>query len=591
MSLNRLFWLISMLLILLFLTLAGRIVDSEWAAYQRSTQSIPAIKNLQLALLVEEKLAAERGLTDALLRHARRNAAEVRARLEHARVAGDHSLAELRRAMQAKAVLELAPVAANIKATEDALVATRELVDFLAAQKNAQRDPKVVGATVEMMAATVDAFSPAITALSGVAIQADPLLHDGVDSAQLISSLRNFAGQMLSVLVGPVIAQRPLTPQEIYAFAKLSGQIDQLYAVIELQLRAYRRHPSFENALNKIRNHYFGEGLDILNDVFAIGRESGNYDLSKADIVAWYMPRMAAIPQLRDLIVTEMLREAEFRNKRAGYLMLATLGLCIAALGIFVMLIRVIRTRVLRPILDATDLFISLADDRLATAIPTPRHNDEIGDMMRAIHVLKTHSQDKIFLEKEREEMIARLQILSDTDFLTGLLNRRAFFAQGEQPFGIAQRYQRQLILILMDVDHFKTINDQHGHLAGDRVLCAVAELCRRFRRKVDLLARYGGEEFLLLLPEIGLPQGLAVAEKLRSAIAAHHFQLNDDTVVKVTASFGVVAFDHDKNLESLIERADCALYKAKNGGRNMIVSFSPAPDKASCSSFSERLV
>lgn len=573
MSLNRLFWLISILLMLLFLTLIGRIVSSEWSAYQRSTKSILAIKNFQLALLAVEKLAAERGPTNTLLRQESGDAQETFARLEQARAKTDQSLTTLLQTLQVQTASTLAPVIAHVISAEQALATARKEVDFLLAQPKLQRHPDAVGAAVEQMTQVVGVFAPVISALSDIATQANPQLHDGLNSARMTSSLRNIAGQTGAIFSAPVIAQRPMTAAEIYAFATLSGQIDQLYSVIELQLRVYRDNLAFKRALDTVRDYYFGGGLGFLNELLVIGRSSGDYGMSTAEVFSHYVPRMAAIPYLRDLILEEMLSHAEYQNRQATYFLLAVSGLAAVAFGIFVLLMRVIRLRVLRPILDATDLFVSLADERLGTAIPTPQHDDEIGAMMRAIHVLKARSLDKIRLEKQREEMIAQLQALSDTDFLTGMLNRRAFFAQGEKQFCIAQRYRRQLTLILMDVDHFKAVNDQHGHQAGDQVLRVVADLCRQYRRKVDLLARYGGEEFLLLLPEIDLSQGLAVAEKLRSSIDACHFQLDDGEVVNVTASFGVVAFDCDENLESLIERADQALYQAKNGGRNTVVA------------------
>lgn len=578
MQLNRLFGLISLLLMLLFLALAGRIVDSEWIAYQRSTESIPAIRNLHLALLAEEKLIIERGASNLLLQQDLPDDAVVRARLAPVRTASDQSLRSLRQAVQGQGSPWLTPVLSNVLLTEQALAAMRQDLDLLATRPNAQRDPAAVVAATGMIMSTPDLFAPTIAALSSIAVQSDQQFHDGVDSAQLASTLRSVAGQMVSTLTAAVVARRPLTAQEMYNFAKLSGRADQLYAVIELQLRSYGQKPDLTAALQSIRDHSLGEGLDFLTGLFVTGHDSGDYGLSPDEMIASYVPRMAAIPRLRDLIITDMIREAEQRNLRARYLLMATVGLALLALAIFVLLLRVIRRRVLRPILEATDLFVALANERLTTAIPTPRYDDEIGDMMRAIHVLKAHSQERIYLEKEREEMIVQLQATSETDFLTGMLNRRAFFAQGGQQFGIAQRYRRQLTLILIDVDHFKAVNDQHGHQAGDLVLCKVAELSGRYRRKVDLLARYGGEEFLLMLPEIDLEQGRAVAEKLRGEIEACRFQLDEEVSIRITASFGVVVFDGDDTLENLIVRADQALYRAKDGGRNMVVALPREP-------------
>ena len=560
------------MLMALFLTLIGKIVDSEWAVYQRSKESLPAIKNFSLALQVEEKLSAERGPNNILLGQRLDDSADARIKLQQARAATNQSLSSLLQAMRAQSDPSFDPIIANIKATKLNLALARKQVDLLAAKKKSERDADAVSVSVEMMVATVDIFSSTIGSLSNRVIRADPQFHDGVESAQLSSRLRDIAGQLGSTFTAPVIARRPLTPQEIYAFASLIGKADQLFSVIDLELRSYYMNPAFKVALDNIRTHYFGEGVDFLNGLFAAGRTSGNYGLSSGDVASRYVPMMTSIPQLRQLIVAELLEEAESRNRRARYFLLTTVGLGFIAVGVFVMLIRLIRQRVLRPILDATDLFVSFANERFAVAIPEHRYEDEIGDMLRAVRVLKAHSLDKIRLEREREEQIIRLRASSDTDFLTGLLNRRAFFAQGEQQLGIARRYQRKMVAILMDVDHFKAVNDVHGHQAGDLVLCNVAELCRHERRKVDLVSRYGGEEFLLLLPEIDLSQGIAVAEKLRAAIDAHLFQLDDGVVLKITASFGVVDLEDDDNLESLIARADQQLYAAKNAGRNRVM-------------------
>jgi len=124
----------------------------------------------------------------------------------------------------------------------------------------------------------------------------------------------------------------------------------------------------------------------------------------------------------------------------------------------------------------------------------------------------------------------------------------------------------------LLDIDYFKQINDAHGHIAGDEVLRGVVKLVGRLLRKVDIFARYGGEEFILLLPEADLEQGIAVAEKLRLALAAQTVDLGDGQLIQVTASFGVAALAGDETSRSLISLADEALYDAKHRGRNCVV-------------------
>jgi diguanylate cyclase (GGDEF)-like protein len=155
------------------------------------------------------------------------------------------------------------------------------------------------------------------------------------------------------------------------------------------------------------------------------------------------------------------------------------------------------------------------------------------------------------------------------TDVLTGLSNRRALVATLRRELAEAARYQRPCALILLDLDHFKQLNDNHGHECGDRVLVAVADTLRRTLRTADAVGRWGGEEFLALLPDTDGNEALRVAEKLRAAIAACQVP---GSAVAVTASFGVAGGGpHTVSVDALVQAADRALYEAKAKGRNAV--------------------
>lgn len=163
-----------------------------------------------------------------------------------------------------------------------------------------------------------------------------------------------------------------------------------------------------------------------------------------------------------------------------------------------------------------------------------------------------------------------RLERMAATDSLTGLLNRQAFEFVNQQSMLTAERSGRPLSAILFDLDHFKQINDGHGHLAGDAVLQALALIMRRTVRESDVLCRWGGEEFLVLLPDCPLAQAIGVAEKLREAIAEHDFPIPDGAY-RITASLGVAQCLPQESSESFFARADQALYRAKDAGRNRV--------------------
>ncbi len=156
---------------------------------------------------------------------------------------------------------------------------------------------------------------------------------------------------------------------------------------------------------------------------------------------------------------------------------------------------------------------------------------------------------------------------MSTTDQLTGLNNRRKLDEALENAMGVAQRYREPFSVILLDMDHFKRVNDTHGHLVGDRVLVHLANVLRREIREADILGRWGGEEFLLILPHAKIDKAFITAEKLRKVIEQTPFPV----VKHKTCSFGIATYNEGDDLIHILERADRALYEAKEGGRNRV--------------------
>jgi diguanylate cyclase (GGDEF)-like protein len=177
---------------------------------------------------------------------------------------------------------------------------------------------------------------------------------------------------------------------------------------------------------------------------------------------------------------------------------------------------------------------------------------------------------ETIVAERTRElvEKNRELEVLSVTDRLTGLYNRRKLDDVLEEELLRCRRYGQHFSLIIMDIDNFKRINDSHGHHAGDAVLQAMAQILRERTRDADALARLGGEEFVIICRHSGIDGALETAERVREAIAAHEFP----GVGHATASFGAAACcNGDSTTEHLLERADAALYRAKAAGRNRV--------------------
>lgn len=174
----------------------------------------------------------------------------------------------------------------------------------------------------------------------------------------------------------------------------------------------------------------------------------------------------------------------------------------------------------------------------------------------------------------ENARLHAHVSEQAVTDVLTGLPNRRYLDERLESEIGRARRYGKPLTLAMVDIDHFKRINDTYGHAAGDAVLRQVAHVLLAQTRDADFTARYGGEEFVLVLPETDVPAALLVAERIRKAMAAAFLQLPDGRELSVTASLGIAAF-RNGTADELLRHADRAMYAAKERGRNRVECYS----------------
>jgi diguanylate cyclase (GGDEF)-like protein len=191
--------------------------------------------------------------------------------------------------------------------------------------------------------------------------------------------------------------------------------------------------------------------------------------------------------------------------------------------------------------------------------------------------VLLLTSMGFLVLQKDRAEEAATQ--LAITDPLTGTFNRRTFLDLAEKEIARARRSSTRLCLVMLDLDHFKSINDRFGHLAGDYVLKRFVEVTKLCLRQEDLLVRYGGEEFCVLLPDTDVESAAALAERIRIAIENSSFVYREgktDKAIQVTVSAGIAQLDDDLSEEigSLVSRTDEALYAAKEAGRNQVAIF-----------------
>ncbi len=576
MRLTKLFMLTTALLLTLVAAMLFRTGIQEWTTYRATKDGLAAMQHAYLAMIAAEKASFERGPSNGFMGSSETEAPPIRERLQKARNATDQAFADVLNSLE---ILPqpLAPdqqaAAIALRRARDQLRRARIEIDRIAELPKTARDRTTVMAAVDTMFGVIDIVMESVTILSSQAERIYPELSDALVGSRMAAELREYAGRLGSQFTAALTQQAPLGPVELRNIPLLQGRIEQLRRLIEVRA-TIRSADSRENAaLDEMQAHYFGVGLPLVDAMTKASTARPSYGMNADGFAARYVPEMASIVNLRDTMVKVAIEGGNTRHASAYRNLLLQVAIGGIAMLIEIAVFLFIRRRVLQPLLGATHSLVNIAEGKLDTAVPSTRRHDEIGDMLDAVAALKMTSLEKQRLEREREHLIGELKEASNVDYLTGLLNRRAFADAAASQLATARRQNWMVALIVFDIDHFKAINDQYGHSQGDAVLVEIARLAKRELRLADVIARFGGEEFIVLAVDCDAAAANALAERIRASIAAAAY--GGSKPYSVTVSLGVfaVAADAITELGQAIQRADSALYTAKAQGRNRVVA------------------
>lgn len=564
-SLRRKVWMGAGAFFLCMALLAGLVVEAHVSDYWMMRDDLSDIQCFRDILDAANGISAERGPANSVMGEELTRDSPSRTRLAKRRAENDAALAGLAVRLAAWSTARGGTVLPEtLDEVAAALARARGDVDRVAAAPLSQREIASVQQAVQRMFEVVDTFRTVTDAAADAILRR----HEGITAqilvAELLGDLREYAGRMASEIMPAVTVRQPLRTDELVASSRTRGRLREIWALIGGQHSLALDDPRIVAERAAVEAEFFGRGLAVFDRIVEQGAVSGHYDLTPTAFTALYVPTLAPIERLRTAFLDTWVTRSVAARDHAFSMLLFVAGSIGLGMATLVALAASLQRHVFKPLLVARERVIALAEERDGAWPDTARPRGEMRRLFEAIAALQARVCERALLTQQLRQQ-------AETDLLTGLPNRRALHRAAEEL--LARPGAGGAIgLIMIDLDHFKAINDRHGHPAGDEALRQVAACLAEAVAAKAMACRFGGEEFAVLVPSRDLDAAVAMARSLRSALLARDMCIGPGLSLRLTASFGVAASGAGPvSWDCLIAAADAALYRAKSGGRNRI--------------------
>ena len=450
---------------------------------------------------------------------------------------------------------------------DEALTQGRQQVDAYAALPREQRNAeKMDQAILEMFNAwehSHDVLKDVIAVSGGK----DTAISNFYTQILLLADLRDQAGRAASNVMAHVAFKQPIPETNLARSLQTRKQVMYLWELIDTLQPERDKTQEFRELHQAVYNEFLAKGLLIVERLMNESIYHRPYYLTGTQLTEAIVDKFSTVVELQKYLLKYSVEKATIEKRKAQNVLLMTVS--ISLISIFAALFTMIyaRKRVFSPLIQAREILFDLSHSSLRpNPMDTKDQPANVYSLFAAIQQLKQTLQ-------QRDALEFRLKNIAHLDSLTGVANRYAL----NEYIKLLENQPTQFsetCLMVIDIDHFKQVNDVYGHLMGDQVIQFVAEKLKENIRTSDLLVRYGGDEFIVLIENIGMERALKIAEKIRSEIyeakSVDNVRCPD---LKVSISIGVAI--GATSWMALLEKADRALFQAKEQGKNKVVAYS----------------
>ncbi|OEC87929.1 GGDEF domain-containing protein [Acinetobacter sp. YK3] len=380
-------------------------------------------------------------------------------------------------------------------------------------------------------------------------------------SILILTDMRDQAGRVASNIMAPVTFDEKISDENRARSLQTQHQAIYLWGLIDTIQPEQSKSPEYVRLYLRVKTEFLDKGLPIISQLLDESKNNEAYFISGTELTDQMVGKFTTVMDLQNYILNDSIEVAEDQNRRAKLQFIFTL--CISSLSLLIAIFTMIyaKRRVFGPLINARNMILRLSGTSDELSHMT-KNKEEFFSLFEAIDKLKG-------MLKQRDTMELQLKQIANSDVLTGVANRLALeeyiAALEAKPEGLSQT-----CVIAIDIDNFKFVNDQYGHIVGDQVITMIADQLKRNVRASDLIVRYGGDEFLIVLENIQMDAAKAIAENIRLGVIQENIMIPSlAKEIQVSVSVGI-AIGANSWL-ALLEKADQSLLKAKAKGKNVV--------------------
>ena len=553
------------IIILSLCSLSIPLIVKSYRDYNKTNQALTEIQALQAVADLANKISRERAPANKLMSSNQQDFAKHVLELKLYRLTVDEQMKKTLEVLKHSNLPNLD--LSLVDRLDEALTQGRQQVDAYAALPREQRNAETMDQAILKMFNAWDRSHDVLKDVIAVSEGKDTAVSNFYVQILLLADLRDQAGRAASNVMAHVAFKQPIPETNLARSLQTRRQVMYLWELIDTLQPEPDKTEEFKVLHQAVYNEFLAKGLLIVERLMNESIYHRPYYLTGTQLTEAIVDKFSTVVELQNYLLKYSVEKAIIEKHKAQNILLTTVG--ISLISIFAALFTMIyaRKRVFGPLIQAREILFDLSHSSLR---PNPM---DTKDQPANVYSLFTAIQQLKQTLQQRDALEFRLKNIAHLDSLTGVANRYAL----NEYIKLLENQPTQFsetCLMVIDIDHFKQVNDVYGHLMGDQVIQFVAEKLKENIRTSDLLVRYGGDEFIVLIENFGMERALKIAEKIRSEIyeakSVDNVRCPD---LKVSISIGVAI--GATSWMALLEKADRALFQAKEQGKNKVVAYS----------------